>query len=259
MRSARALVVALLAAGLYLPSNSLAGPLVSLHANLSPRRPGQRTTAEFGIQIAAQGGGVPPPVTEARVSYPAGLGLTLSGLGIEACTEQTLEARGPKACPADSFMGEGRAATEIQFGPEVVGENARVWLVRTTAGQEGQLAMLFLVDGEEPVYAQPVLAGLIQPAPAPYGGRIDIAVPLVPSLPGAPYVSLVRLNLVIGPRGLIYYERVGGKIVSYRPKGLGLPERCPRGGYPFAIELQFLDGSRGASSTSVPCPSQRRR
>jgi hypothetical protein len=255
VRPSRGLLAALLAVGVCLPSSSLGAPSLRFHANLTPKHPGQRTTAEFGIQIAVPGGGVPPPLTEARVRYPAGLGLSLSGLGIEACTGATLEAGGPLACPTDSFMGEGRASTEIQFGPEVVSEGARVWLLRTTAAPEGRLAMLFLVDGEEPVYAQPVLMGQLLPAAAPFGGRIDIAVPLVSSLPGAPYVSLVRLKLVIGPRGLVYRERIGGKIVSYRPKGLSLPERCPRGGYPFAVELQFLDGSRAASSTSVLCPA----
>ncbi|HTB70395.1 MAG TPA: hypothetical protein VK707_05400, partial [Solirubrobacteraceae bacterium] len=95
--------------------------------------------------------------------------------------------------------------------------------------------------------------GLLTSSAPPYGGRIDIAVPLIESFPEAPDVSLVQLHLVIGPRGLTYYEHVAGKLVPYKPKGLTLPNRCPRGGYPFALELSFLDGSHAGDATNVPC------
>ncbi len=252
-------LLACLVASACAPASSLAAQSVELDAALTPKRPGQRTTAEFALRIAAPDDGVPPPLVEASVRYPSGLGLALSGLGIETCPRETLETDGVGACPADSFMGEGSAIAEIQFGPTVVHETARVSLVRTPEEGSGQLAMLFLVDGSGPVAAEPVLTGLLLPAAAPFGGRIDIAVPLVKSLPEAPDVSVVGLRLSIGPRGLTYYERVGREVVAYRPKGLVLPERCPRGGYPFAIELHFLDGSRGSAAAAVPCPRPRRR
>jgi hypothetical protein len=163
---------------------------------------------------------------------------------------------GIAGCPAGSFIGEGSAVAEIQFGPEVLREAAQVSLLRTP--EEGRLAMFFLVDGEKPVSAQPILGGLLGPAPAPYGGRIDISVPLVESLPGASDVAVVQLHLVLGPRGLTYYEHVRGKLVPYHPRGLRLPGHCPHGGYPFALTLGFLDGSSGSATTSVPCPGVSR-
>lgn len=243
----------------YAPASSLGEQSVRFQAAFSPKRPGQRTSAEFNIQIAAPNGRVPPPLTQASVRYPAGLGLALSGLGIDTCSRQKLEVIGVNGCPASSYIGEGSAMAEIQFGPDILREEAHVSLLRTPEEQGQQLAMLFLVDAEQPVSAQPILNGLLLPASRPYGGRIDIAVPLVESLPGAPYVAVVQIHLVIGPRGLTYYEHVAGKLVPYHPRGLRLPERCPRGGYPFALALGFLDGSSGTATASVPCPRVSRR
>jgi hypothetical protein len=238
----------------YAPATSRAEQSVRLQAGFSPKRPGQRTSAEFNIQIAAPNGRVPSPLTQASVRYPAGLGLALSGLGIDTCSRETLELIGLGGCPASSYMGEGSAMAEIQFGPEILREQAHIALLRTPEENGQQLAMLFLVNAEEPVSAQPILNGLLLPASRPYGGRIDIAVPLVESLPGAPDVAVVQLHLVIGPRGLTYYEHVGGKLVPYHPRGLRLPNQCPRGGYPFALALGFLDGTSATATASVPCP-----
>jgi hypothetical protein len=230
---------------------------VRFSAAFVPERPGQRTTAEFEVQVDSVGEQSPPPLTEARISYPAGLGIALSGLGIDTCSRQTLEARGAKGCPAGSFMGQGLATAEMQFGPNVVSEPADVLLVRTPQA-EGSLAMLFLINGADPVYAQPLLDGLLVPAPAPYGGALDVSIPLIAGLPGGTDVSVVQIRLVLGPRGLTYYEHVAGKLVPYHPRGLRLPARCPRGGFPFSISLGFLGGGNASASTSVRCPKLHR-
>ncbi len=253
-RLSAGVVVLIVAICAYTPAKSLGDQSVGFHAAFSPTRAGHRTSAEFNIQIAAPNGRVPSPLTQASVRYPAGLGLALSGLGIDTCSRQTLEVIGVSGCPASSYIGEGGAIAEIQFGPDILREEAHVSLLRTREEQGHQLVMLFLVDAEQPVSAQPILNGLLLPASRPYGGRIDIAVPLVESLPGAPYVAVVQIHLVIGPRSLTYYEHVAGKLVPYHPRGLRLPDRCPRGGYPFALALGFLDGTSATATTSVPCP-----
>jgi len=257
-RFGRSVALVLIAGIVSFPAISSGEQSVRFHASLTPKRPGRSTSAEFDIEIAGLRGGVPPPLIEASVRYPAGLGLALSGLGIDTCARRTLELIGARGCPSSSLMGEGSAVAEIQFGPEVVREAAQVSLLRTTEEKGQQLAMFFFVDGETPVSAQPILNGLLAPASGPYGGRIDIAVPLIESLQGASYVSLVQLHLVIGPHSLTYYEHVAGKFIPYHPRGLRLPDRCPRGGYRFALALTFLDGSTGAAATSVPCQRIRR-
>jgi hypothetical protein len=253
VRLARALASVAFAATFISAAAAQAAPSVRFHASFTPDRPGQRTSAAFEIRIAVPGGGLPPPLTSAVVRYPAGLGIALSGLGIDSCARLTLEAFGVHGCPAGSIMGEGSATAAIEFGPEIVREPAHLTLVRSPE-EHGQLAMLFLVDAEGPVYAQPVLTGSLLAAPAPYGGQIEIGVPLVESLPSAPDVSVVAIRLRLGPQGLVYYEHVDGRFVPYRPLGLRLPSRCPLDGYPFALELRFQDGSAATDRIAVPCP-----
>jgi hypothetical protein len=53
---------------------------------------------------------------------------------------------------------------------------------------------------------------------------------------------------------LTYYERSHGKRVAYRPQGILLPKRCPRGGFRFHADFSFLDGTRSEAQTVVKCP-----
>jgi hypothetical protein len=91
-------------------------------------------------------------------------------------------------------------------------------------------------------------------APPPYGGQLATTVPLIPTLPEAPYASVISMTSTIGPMNVTYYAWFKGKRVPYHPAGLRLPERCPKGGFPFAAEFSFFDGSHIRASTTVPCP-----
>jgi len=230
---------------------------VTLHATLTPERLGEGTTIGFGFQIAAPDGRVPPPLTGVEVSYPVELGFALSELGLARCSRGTIEAAGPEGCPPNSLMGYGTALAEIPVGPEILRETAHVTIVRTTE-QSGHLALLIYADGETPVSAQIVFPGLVFPAAPPFGGRLEMSIPLVPSLPEAPDVAVVQFRSTLGPLHLRYHERVHGRVVQYEPKGIPLPNRCPRGGFRFAASFSFQDGSHSNAATVVPCPSVRR-
>ncbi len=143
----------------------------------------------------------------------------------------------------------------MPIGPEIVHETAHITLLRAPT-QNGHLALLFYAAGEVPVWAPVTLSGLLLPAPAPFGGRIDINVPLITSLPGAPDVAVVKLRSTIGPEHLTYYERLHRHRVGYHPKGILLPDNCPHGGFPFAATFTFLDGSHTNAHTTVPCPTR---
>ncbi|HWG08480.1 MAG TPA: hypothetical protein VN672_05685 [Solirubrobacteraceae bacterium] len=88
-------------------------------------------------------------------------------------------------------------------------------------------------------------------------GDLRFTVPLVPSLPGSPDVAVVQLRVTIGGK-LTYYERSAGRTIPFRPRGIGLPRRCPRGGFRFAATFSFIDGSRVPAQTAVPCPQRPR-
>jgi hypothetical protein len=253
---ARALSVGLLLASACLPGAAQAAQSAKLTATLTPEHLGKGTTIGFSFQIETSTGQVPPPLTEVDLRYPNNLGIATSGLGLATCTSATLEALGPGGCPTESLMGSGGAIAEIPIGPEVVHESAPVTIFRAPT-EKGQIALLLYVDGGMPVDAQLVLPSLLLSAPAPFGGRVQIGVPLVPSLPDTPDVAVVQLSTTLGPLGITYYERVHGHRIAYRPRGILLPDSCPHGGFPFAAELGFTDGSTARAHAVVPCPAGR--
>jgi hypothetical protein len=239
------------------PSAALAAPSVRLSAGLHPEVLGHSTTVSLRMQITPGGELVPPPLIEADLRYPAGLDVQLSGLGIDACSVATLELSGPEGCPPNSLMGRGYAVAELPIKHAAFREAAKIAILRT-AEQDGHFALLLYIYGETAVNAQIVLPAQLLPADGPFGGLLAIQVPLVPSLPETPDVSVGEIALVIGPRDLTYYEHIHHKLVAYRPAGVGLPKRCPRGGFRFAIELGFLGGAHASGATAVPCPRRSR-
>lgn len=253
MTLAAALLLALLA-----PTGALAAPTVRLSARLLPERLGGGTTIAISLALGSSEQ-VPPPLREVDFRYPKNFGIALSGLGLETCTTAVLEALGPAGCPVDSVMGYGSAVGEIPFGPEIVRENAAVTVLRA-ADDNGKLALLFDAEGISPVSAHVVLPAVLEPASPPYGGDIAIEVPPVPSLPEAPDVSVAELSAKIGPAaGITYFERRHGSIVSYVPKGILLPSRCPRGGFPFSAAVTFIEGGRASADSRVRCPTRKPR
>jgi len=227
---------------------------VRLQAALTPSRSGG-TTIEFAFQIAAPAKHVPSPLTGVEISYPVKFAFALSELGLSTCSAETLEMAGPEGCPANSIMGYGTAVAEIPVGPEIHSETAHVTIVRATENSR-HLALLIYAEGDTPVSAQILFPATILPAVAPFGGRLKMSVPLVPSLPDGPDVALVRFRSTLGPKHLRYNERVHGRIVKYQPKGIPLPDRCPRGGFLFAATFNFMDGSNATADTAVPCPKR---
>jgi hypothetical protein len=221
-------------------------------------RLGRRTTLEFSFRFAVPAGSVPPPLTGIELHYPSNLGIGLSGLGLATCEASTLEARGPGGCPPNSVMGFGEVLTGVVFGSETVAETAPITIVRAP-DRDGRLAVLFYAEGTTPVDARIVFPGLLLAASAPFGGVVNIGVPLVETLPGAPYVSVVRLRSSIGPKRVVYYERVDGSTLAYRPLGILLPRTCPRGGFPFAARFGFADATQMSGHTSIRCPKRRGR
>lgn len=231
-----------------LPVGARAGQAAKLNANFIPEHLGAATTVSFGFQITT-GARTPAALSAVHFAYPADLGLATSGLGLASCSPSELEAVGVGACPPDSRMGSGSAAVEIPFDPEVVKEGVEVTLFAGPS-PDGYLHVLAYVNGVFPVYAQLVLSGVL------LHGNLSIVVPPIPSLPEAPDVVVTQMQLTLGG-DLTYYEQVDGRRVAYHPAGVGLPSRCPRGGFPFAATFAFVDGSELSARTAVPCPHAR--
>jgi hypothetical protein len=143
-------------------------------------------------------------------------------------------------------MGHGSALAKVPLGSEVLAETAQIALVAGPS-QDGSMTILISATGLSPVAANFVMPTLL------FAGRLHITVPLVPSLPGDPDVSVVRIQTTLGGN-LTYYRRAHGKLVAYHPNGIGLPKRCPRGGFKFAATFAFLDRTTAGAHTAVACP-----
>jgi hypothetical protein len=228
-------------------------PTMRLSAALTPERLGQGTTIHFGFTVTTPPRTVPSPVTGVELLYPENLGIATSGLGLETCTVGILEAHGPEGCPSQSQMGYGRALVVVPFGPEIIEEPAqtRVFMAHLT---QGHLGLVFYAWGERPVDAWIVFGGLVLPTPPPYGGDLAATIPLVPTLPGAPYAAVVRFSTTIGPEHLTYYEHHRGRFLPYHPRGVILPRSCPAGGFHFGARLTFHNGTHASAATVVACP-----
>jgi hypothetical protein len=252
MRVARGLLVALSVCAC-LPAGVHAAPSVSMHVSFTPDHLGHPTALGIDIQIATPP--VPPPLSTLEILYPSELGFTSSELGLEACSQSELEAHGPAGCPANSRMGDGSARAQAPFASGTISETGRLAIIRGPE-QAGHPQLIFYVENSQPLNAQLAFSSLLLAATPPYE-QIQLAVPLIRSIPEAPDIALVSLHATLDPSGLTYYETRHGRRVAYHPKGVILPHRCPRGGFPFGAVLNFLGATRSEVHTHVPCPLRR--
>ncbi|HTD08006.1 MAG TPA: hypothetical protein VK680_03860 [Solirubrobacteraceae bacterium] len=228
----------------------------SLQASFSPDRLATPTTISFSFELSTLAGTAPAPLTRIDLRMPAGLNYTTTTLGLALCNPEALVAHGLSGCPANSRLGYGDAAVEVPFGS---GAGHEIPEIQAVAGpsKSGNMEVLFYAKGLYPVLAQLAFTGEVLPDSGLFGSQLATSVPLIASVPGGPDVSITRVSTTIGPRHLTYYKRVHGRRVAFTPRGVAVPARCPRGGFPFAASFAFLDGTEASATTTVPCPSRR--
>lgn len=258
----RVLVAVLLLLGACLPATSAAATSpVRVTASLDPdARLGSPTSLSFGVQIDLADNG--SPVVETRLLYPAALGFATSGLGVESCrrpasdfVDVMIGGRGLSGCPPNSVLGRGSARAEVRLGDLVIPEAATVTMLSAPV-RRGRQGLVVLAVGRTPFGAKLAYTGEVLPAAAPFGGAFSLKVP--PGIPAVPEVTLAltEMQFTIGGDDIVYRERVGGRTVAYRPEGIALPNRCPRGGFLFQAVMRFQNGKQLVTSTRAPCPSR---
>lgn len=226
-----------------------AAPVTNVTASFTPNRLGAPTTVTFALNIDPPAEATPPPLSQIDFSYPGNLGFATSGLGLAACDPRTLEVRGGRACPPDSRMGGGTATVGVGFGAASVPENVVLELFAAPS-TDGYVHLAILAHGFEPVEARIVITGVL------LAGHLQVNVPLIAGLAGGPDVVIEQFRASLGG-ALTYYERVHGRLIGYRPKGIGLPDSCPRGGWPVGARLAFQNGQRSQAATAISCPRRR--
>lgn len=253
-RVARGLLLALSLCAC-LPAAVRAAPSARMHVALTPGRLGRPTAVDIDIQLATPP--VPPPLSTLAILIPSELGFTSGELGLEACSQSTLEAHGPAGCPANSRMGDGSARAQVPFASGTISETGKLLVIRGPELDE-HTQLIFYVENSRPLNAQLAFSSVLLAASASYE-QIQLAVPPIPSLPEASDIALVWLHVTLDPAGLRYYETRHGRRVAFHPTGVILPRRCPRGGFPFGVEVGFVGGGRAEARTEVACPGRAGR
>lgn len=225
----------------------------TLRASFSPDRLGASTTIGFGFHLQTAAGLAPPPLQSVVLHMPAGLNYTLTTLGLSICQPAVLQAHGPAGCPPNSRVGSGSALVEVPFG---TGSGHEIPEIQAVVGpsHDGNMVVLFYANGQTPVFAQLVFSGEVLPDSGVFGSQLATDVPQIPSVPNGPDVSIVEVSSTIGPAGLTYYKHVHGRLTPFKPLGVGVPEHCPKRGFPFTASFIFENGSTASASTTVPCP-----
>jgi hypothetical protein len=248
----------LILVALMLPGVAYAKPTVKVKAEAVPIPGFPHTGDILGAGTAAHGEvtiegneyfGSPPPIIGVNVYLP--LGVQLHPNGFPTCDASTIENLGPSACPKGSAAGPvGNAIGFVTLGGERVEETAELFTFYGPGGGGYVFA-----DGRTPVSLEILSTErLVKPGDSGGSGpEMSFNVPLVASLPGAPYASIRSIDLQAGSA----YRSHGHTIYYAR-----LPHTCPRGGWPAHEEVIFAEGGEPSRpetvevSEKLPCPSE---
>jgi hypothetical protein len=248
-RASTCLAVAALAV-LALTSVASAAPTVTFKAKAVPI-PGYAHTGNiYGAGAAIQAeykisgteyGGFPPPLIGVTFSLPKGAVLHPSGF--PTCTKSTLEQFGPTKCSKSSSAGPvGTVLSIVSFGTERVEEKAELSSFYAPGG-----GIEFFTDGHSPVSLEILSSGhyINLGGGGGFGPKLVAEVPLVSTVPGAPFASVESINVKAGSA-----IKKGGKTIFYGrvPK----KGQCPKAGFLVKTELTFAENGETSKPVTVP-------
>ena len=227
-------------------------PPARLHVTLVPNIPGARTTVELSLSIAGARGQPPPPLRSLALRLPAGMGVATTTLGEANCEPAGLLASGLAGCSANAQLGVGVATAVVPVPTGNVIEQATLHPLMGPP-HENEVEVLFYIQANMPVFAQLVLPAILAEDAPPFGERLLTSVPLIEVWPEGPDLALLGIQTTIGPLHLLYHRRVGSKTVYFHPRGVRIPQRCPREGLSFGALLSFVGGANRSVTYRVPC------
>jgi hypothetical protein len=222
----------------------------TIEPSFSPDRLGARTVVDFAARFTGGEGGVPAPLHKITVLVPGGLaGPRLDWPTTLGCSRSRLQRHGARGCPPNSQIGSGQALLEWREGARTVTESSRLWAF--LGPTNGEYAIELLGEGYAPIHRRVVITESLFAMSGTYSGGDEAVVPPIPTRPGEPDASVVSFSLAMGRVGRPRAPR------ALESEGMGffVPGSCPVGGYPWAAELEYADGTSQRASAAVPCPS----
>ncbi len=215
---------------------------------------GAAVQAEYQIE-GTEYQGSPPPIIGIDFYLPQGTKLHTTGF--PTCSKTALEQFGPIQCPKGSAAGPvGNVQGFVTFGAQRVEEGLQLSSFYARGG-----GFEFFSKGTSPVSLEIISSGhyVHLGGAGGYGPELETEIPLVASVPGAPFASVKSITVKAGSayttgrgkhRKTIYYGRV--------------PTRCPRGGFPLKTEVVFAENGELSKPETVtqtykaPCPRKKR-
>lgn len=219
-----------------------AGTSATIAPFLLPDRLGARGVLTFTVSYAGGEHDVPSPVLRSVMRLPAGLSLDIPAL--RSCSTTRLWADGRTGCPAQSRIGSGHALVEVYAGSQILTEDVAL-SVFLGPPRNVQPTFEILGQGYTPLDERVVLTGTVLPDTPPYGEELVLSIPPIPTLPFEPDASMATFSLTIGASQR-HRARDANTIV--------VPLSCPAGGFPFAGEFTYANGSSGSALATAPCP-----
>jgi hypothetical protein len=234
------------------PSDAQGAPaptLATIAPTFTPDRLGARTVVGFGAHFGGGEGGVPAALRKVVVLVPAGLaGPRLEWPTTRGCSRSHLQGHGARGCPPNSQIGSGQALLAWREGARTVTESSKLWAF--LAPPEREYAIELLGEGYAPIHRRVVITESLFAMTGTYSGGLEAAIPPIPTRPGQPDASVVSFSLSMGTVG----RRHSSGALESEGMGLFVPGGCPPGGFPWATELSYADGSVQQATASIPCP-----
>lgn len=187
--------------------------------------------------------GLLSPLRRSVMRLPARMGMSIPAL--RSCSPAHLRAFGDKGCPRQSKIGSGHAIIEARAGSQLIGESVVLGIFLGPPGNDLQPTFEVLGQGRTPLLERMVLDGTVIPGKAPYGETIVMNIPPIPTLALEPDATLPSLSLTIG---------TSVHRLAPTANTVEVPDSCPAGGFPFAGEFTYADGSTSSSLATAPCP-----
>lgn len=199
---------------------------------------GATLSAELTFTGTEYDGLVAPP-RRVAIHLPAGTSGTSAGF--PTCTESTLAQYGVAGCPAGSMAGpSGSIEWLLSFGGERINEKGTVQAV-FAAGEH----LLLYIDSTAPVAIELVAEATYGADTPPYGRVLELELPLVETVPGAPLASVTALDLELGAT-----RKEGPATVN----SVTVPEQCPQSGrFGWASEVTLYEQAPQQTLAETAC------
>lgn len=231
---------------------SQAATTARIAPSLSPNRLGARAALTFTTGFAGGEFGVPSPLRQAVLRFPAGMSVDIPSL--RACGVRRLRAHGPGGCAARSEIGRGSALAEVLAGSQLLREHVAMWAFVGPLLNSGPTVEI-LARGRTPFDRQVVLTGRVVPDSPPYGEKLVLSIPAIHTLRFEPDASMRMFSLTLGASRQQPIRKANARNANARnANAVVVPSSCPPGGFPFAAEFTYVDGSSDSALTTTPCP-----